>query len=394
MSVPANNSQSESDDSETERLKEDERKKEEEKKSDIDKASASKPPSGASTKGNNTPSQRPGKAPDASKKTNANKLKRPGSPNLSEASGTESARKKVKKQHNVAQTLQPPSRPTSPTPQPAVAGSEKNNSRPNLANSRKPSASNLAPNALQPKASSPLQRNPAGSGSENEAAGSGDEKSDGARGRIKLKFTSKVTKTKDQNNGSGTAPHSRGGSPDVGSSFSGPESAAKNRAGGFDGDLPSWFIIVLMLTVSLRSEYSAIPNRCRTSRPHSRNWAQGRRALGIFSWPGRGRRTQTKVHEVDAGEYPLRQASQAALAAIEDQRPYQSRRSGCGAAMKHRPLHTAKHWRDGMARHKYMKGLDRTGLELEFEAQVKLIMKTSWRLSLLLLQQPGGVSCS
>lgn len=291
MSVPANNSQSESDDSETERLKEDERKKEEEKKSDIDKASASKPPSGASTKGNNTPSQRPGKAPDASKKTNANKLKRPGSPNLSEASGTESARKKVKKQHNVAQPLQPPSRPTSPTPQPATAGSEKNNSRPNLANSRKPSASNLTPNALQPKAPSPLQRNPAGSGSENEAAGSGDEKSDGARGRIKLKFTSKVTKTKDQNNGSGTASHSRAGSPDVGSSFSGPESAAKNRAGGFDGELTSWFIIVLILTVSLRSEYSAFPNRCRTSRPHSRNWAQGRRALGIFSWPGRGRRT-------------------------------------------------------------------------------------------------------
>lgn len=317
------NSQSESDDSETERLKEEERKKEEEKKSDIDKAGTSKPPSGASTKGNNTPLQRPGKTTDTSKKTNANKLKRPGSPNLSEASGTESARKKVKKQHNAAQTLQPSSRPTSPPPQPVTAGSEKPNSRPNLMSSRKPSASQVAPNALQPKASSSLQRNPAGSGSENEAAGSGDEKSDGTRERIKLKFTSKAAnKTKEQKNGSGTAPHSRAGSPDVGSSFPGPEGAgaAKNRAGGFDGDSSSCLIIVLMLTEYSRSEHSAFSNRCRTSRSHSRNWAQGRRALGLLPRPGRGRRTQTAVHEANEGEYSLRQASQAALAALKDQR--------------------------------------------------------------------------
>lgn len=233
----------------------------------------------------------------------------------------------MKKQHNAAQTLQPSSRPTSPPPQPATAGSEKNNSRPNPANSRKPSASHLAPNALQPKASSSLQRNPAGSGSENEAAGSGDEKSDGARERIKLKFTSKAAnKIKEQNNGSATAPHSRAGSPDVGSSFLGPEGAAKNRAGGFDGDSSSWLIIASMLTESPRSEYSAFPNRCRTSRPHSRNWAQGRRALGLFPRPGRRRRTQTALHEVDEGEYPLRQASQAALAALKDKRSNKSRR--------------------------------------------------------------------
>lgn len=251
----------------------------------------------------------------------------------------------MKKQHNVAQTLQPPSRSTSPPPQPAIAASEKNNSRPNLANSRKPSASNLAPNALQPKASSLLQRNPAGSGSDNEAAGSGDEKSDGTRERIKLKFTSKVTKIKEQNNGSGTAPHSRAGSPDVGSSFPGPESAAKNRAGGFDGDFPSWFIIVLMLTESPRSEYSAFPNCCRTSRPHSRNWAQGRRALGIFSRPGSGRRTQTEVHEINEGEYPLRQASQAALAAIEYQRPNQLRRDEAPTSICCQTLEGRDGWR-------------------------------------------------
>lgn len=254
-------------------------------------------------------------------------MKRPGSPNLSEASGTESARKKAKKQHNAVQTLQPSSRPTSPPPQPATAGSEKNNSRPNLANSRKPSASHLAPTTLQPKASGSLQRNPAGSGSENEAAGSGDEKSDGTRERIKLKFTSKAAnKVKEQNNGSGTAPHSRAGSPDVGSSFPGPEGAAKNRAGGFDGDASSWLTIVLTLTESPRSEYSAFPNRRRTSRPHSRNWAQGRRALGLFPRPGGGRRTQTAVHKAHEGEYPLRQASQAALAALKDQRLNRLRR--------------------------------------------------------------------
>lgn len=114
-----------------------------------------------------------------------------------------------------------------------------------------------------------------------------------------------------------------------------------------------------MLTESLRSEYSAFPNRCRTSRPHSRNWAQGRRALGIFSWPGCGRRAQTEVHEADEGEYPLRQASQAAIAAIEGQRPNQLReislRSGDEAPTSTYIL--TKHWRDGMTRHEYMQRL-------------------------------------
>ncbi|KAF2712103.1 hypothetical protein K504DRAFT_373048 [Pleomassaria siparia CBS 279.74] len=80
-------------DSETERLRakeEEERKAAEQngKAPEVDKAA-----SGASTKGSNTPSGN-NKSLDPSKK------KRPGSPNLSEASGNESSRKKHKKNRN------------------------------------------------------------------------------------------------------------------------------------------------------------------------------------------------------------------------------------------------------------------------------------------------------
>jgi transcription initiation factor TFIIF subunit alpha len=79
-------------DSETERqrLKEEEERKAAEQ---TDKAEADKIASGASTKGSNTPS-------GAHKSGDINKKKRPGSPNLSEASGNESSRKKHKKKHD------------------------------------------------------------------------------------------------------------------------------------------------------------------------------------------------------------------------------------------------------------------------------------------------------
>jgi len=86
-------SDSEDSDEERERL-ESERKEEEERKA----ALANGDKSGASTKGNNTPSSRAEKK-DQSRLT-AN-LKRPGSPNLSDASGTES-RKKAKGTHGQA----------------------------------------------------------------------------------------------------------------------------------------------------------------------------------------------------------------------------------------------------------------------------------------------------
>jgi len=72
-----------------------------------DKLAASGSASGAASKGNTTPS---GKTKEASK---AKSLKRPGSPNLSEASDTEGSRKKAKK---LATGSARPSRSTTPVP--------------------------------------------------------------------------------------------------------------------------------------------------------------------------------------------------------------------------------------------------------------------------------------
>jgi len=86
--------QSESEDSETERQNEEERKKREDKELKLD---GDNPPSGAST-GTNTPSGRAEKHGDARNHAAGSSLKRPGSPNLSEASGSESSRKRLKKE--------------------------------------------------------------------------------------------------------------------------------------------------------------------------------------------------------------------------------------------------------------------------------------------------------
>ncbi|KIW08330.1 uncharacterized protein PV09_01247 [Verruconis gallopava] len=88
-------SESESEDSELERQKEEERKKEEESKAKLDQknAKSTKPPSGASSRGANTPSGRKEKHVDTLR---VKAIKRPGSPNLSEASGNESSRKRAK----------------------------------------------------------------------------------------------------------------------------------------------------------------------------------------------------------------------------------------------------------------------------------------------------------
>lgn len=84
-----------------ERQKEEERKREEEKAAaEKGKGKANEPAeksaSGTSTKGSNTPSNRP-KTSDPLKLSSSQALKRPGSPNLSEQSGNESSRKKQKK---------------------------------------------------------------------------------------------------------------------------------------------------------------------------------------------------------------------------------------------------------------------------------------------------------
>ena len=162
-------------------LKAEERKKEAERKanaSDQERAKKSKAPSEASSRGTNTPSGRPSKHQLLS--VTSNSLKRPGSPNISEASGNESSRKKHRKFDGNAgsQPIQPPSRPGSPNLLPP-SSSVPDATRP--PNSRNPSSF-----------SRPLHSN-AGSGSEGEAAGSGGEMSDGTRRKqtLKLKMGSK-----------------------------------------------------------------------------------------------------------------------------------------------------------------------------------------------------------
>lgn len=100
-SNPYSSSSDSESDSEAERQKEKERAEEEEKKKkaaekggeqNVKGKESDKLPSGSSTKGTNTPS-------GSAKPMDPNKKKRPGSPNLSEASGNESTRKKQKQQH-------------------------------------------------------------------------------------------------------------------------------------------------------------------------------------------------------------------------------------------------------------------------------------------------------
>lgn len=190
--------QSESDDTETERLKEEERKKEEAKKpnpSDPEKGKATSTPysSGTSTKGVTAGSSLLTKLQELHKAT-AKVLKRPGSPNVSEASGTETSRKKHKKQHLTPS--QPPTNPPSrhsspPISQPSISATTSEPIRPTPANSRKPSAAAFPADALKPsnpRADGKRPRSHAGSGSERDTAGSGGEASDGARKKLMLKF--------------------------------------------------------------------------------------------------------------------------------------------------------------------------------------------------------------
>ncbi|KAI9929793.1 hypothetical protein MW887_001269 [Aspergillus wentii] len=106
-----------SDESESERLKEEERKAEEEK---------SKKEPAISSKGSNTPSGRPKHTDSLKKGTTTASRKRLGSPNGSDASGTDTSRKKTKSKYPSSQpTPQPGSRPMSPSASSAVPGSKK-----------------------------------------------------------------------------------------------------------------------------------------------------------------------------------------------------------------------------------------------------------------------------
>lgn len=147
--------------------------------------------SGLPSSGNNTPSGRKekkaGTGSDRERVSSARSLKRPGSPNLSEGSGTDAStrRKKLKSKHlSSTQPTPGPSRPMSPANVP-------------------PSSS--APQTLDPK----IRRRAGGAGSDTEAGVSdrdGGAMSDGSRTarRLKLKMSASPP---------GTNPPSRAASP-------------------------------------------------------------------------------------------------------------------------------------------------------------------------------------
>jgi transcription initiation factor TFIIF subunit alpha len=175
------------------------------------KMESSKLPSGASSKGTNTPSGRP-KHSDPLKKHKS--LKRSGSPGLSESSGNESSRKKLKKKHASSQptgtsTPIPGSRPMSPAPssQPLPdAGSRKRSIvKLTVASSKLSEISSALPNP------SPVQGNAMSDGE-----ATAGEMSDVSRPKkIKIKF--------------GTPSGSRAGSPAPGRA--GSIGAGGSRAG-------------------------------------------------------------------------------------------------------------------------------------------------------------------
>lgn len=137
-SNPYSSSSDSEDDSEAERQKEKERPEEEEKKA-AEKAGkpkeSDKPASGTSTKGTTTPSGYQ-KSSDPSKQALLSTKKRPGSPNLSEASGNESSRKKHKKKHQGSRAISPEGQLDSSSRKSTLARLTMDSTKPNDASKR------------------------------------------------------------------------------------------------------------------------------------------------------------------------------------------------------------------------------------------------------------------
>ncbi|KAG9228573.1 putative transcription initiation factor IIF subunit alpha [Amylocarpus encephaloides] len=171
-----NDSDSESSDdytSDEEKQREIDKRKDEEAKNKL--KPESKIPSGASSKGTNTPAGKP-KYSDPLTRSNNHSLKRSKSPNLSESSGNESSRKKHKKEHTSAQ----PSRASTPIPcsQPAPSALTGQ-----LLPGRKSSVVklNIAPSKLSEIQSALPNPNPVHGGSMSDAEATGGEMSDGGK---------------------------------------------------------------------------------------------------------------------------------------------------------------------------------------------------------------------
>jgi transcription initiation factor TFIIF subunit alpha len=198
-----------------EQRKAEEAKKELEEKKSEERKAAEKlkaiPASGASTKGTNTPSHRPGKHLDAAQRpVSSTSQKRPGSPNLSEASGNESTRKKPKKKHatssNLATGVSTPNGPVPRTRSPAPPTS----SAPEPTTGRPTPPPQLVQRKNERPGTTTVSHKRdrlAGSGSDGEAA-SGGEMSDRRNKRPRLKANAAGSK-------SGSPRGSRAASPDA-----------------------------------------------------------------------------------------------------------------------------------------------------------------------------------
>lgn len=200
-----------SDESEAEEQKDEEKKTEEEK---------NRKESGTSSRDHGTPSGRQ-KHTDPLKKGAARK--RPGSPNVSDASGTDTSRKKAKSKHPSSQpTPQPNSRPMSPAP------SSMQVSCPVA------STSNPITNPIQPgkKRVRNVRPGAAGSGSDVDAAGSAGEMSESGKTK-KLKLNPPGMRSP-----SGTPQGSRAGSPTPLSArgYSGSRASSPEQSAG--GTIP------------------------------------------------------------------------------------------------------------------------------------------------------------
>ncbi|KAI9848604.1 MAG: hypothetical protein M1837_007273 [Sclerophora amabilis] len=223
-------SESESDDTEEELRKEEERKKTEEKTEKPKPKDGNKPPSGASSKGTNTPSGR-SKHSEPLKRTSSS-LKRSGSPNLSEASGNESTRKKPKRKH-MSSSSQPAgtSTPTPGTHQmspvaPSSSAPESSSSRPKTTQ-RKSSIVKLPiePSRLTEISSAPPRPEKAhkrqrGMSSDGDEVG-GDTSEGGKKKKIKIRFSGSPS--------GGSPQSSRAGSPNPSQSQSQPQPQTQSQ---------------------------------------------------------------------------------------------------------------------------------------------------------------------
>jgi len=222
-------SSSEDDTSDEEKQKEIDRRKDEEAKNKV--KAESKLPSGASSKGTNTPSGRPKHSNPLKRPTS---LKRAGSPNLSasEASGNESSRKKHKKKHSSQATGTttpiPGSRPMSPAPtsQAALNSSPRKSSIIKL---------NLNPSKLSEIQSVPPNPSPVIGGATSDGEATGGEMSDsGKRSKIKLRLGGSPTGSRAGSPGIGRAGSggSRAGSPSSQAQAASPSERAQSPGAG------------------------------------------------------------------------------------------------------------------------------------------------------------------